>query len=52
VLTTTLFDLKVYGLDNIPLRGGALIVSNSMANIASAAGSGSDHRPITFLARH
>lgn len=28
VTTTLMFELKVYGIHNIPPRGGALIVSN------------------------
>ena len=33
VLTTQLFDLKVYGCENVPKRGGALILSNHQSNL-------------------
>ena len=33
VLTTQLFDLKVFGRHNVPRRGGVLIVSNHQSNL-------------------
>lgn len=51
ILTTVLFDLKVYGLENIPRRGGALIVCNHQSFLDPIAMNVRLRRPLSYLAK-
>jgi 1-acyl-sn-glycerol-3-phosphate acyltransferase len=51
ILTTLLFDLKVYGRDNVPARGGALIVSNHQGNLDAVLIAVRLDRPLNFIAK-
>lgn len=51
ILTTVLFDLKVYGGDNIPARGGVLIVSNHQGNLDPVLLAVRLHRPLSYIAK-
>jgi 1-acyl-sn-glycerol-3-phosphate acyltransferase len=51
VLTTTLFDLKVYGLENIPKHHGALIVSNHQSYLDPVVLGARLRRPLGYIAK-
>lgn len=51
VLTTDLFDLKVFGLRNIPAQGGALIVSNHQSNLDPILLGARVPRPLSYMAK-
>jgi 1-acyl-sn-glycerol-3-phosphate acyltransferase len=51
VLTTLLFDLKVYGLENIPEHGGALVVSNHQSNLDPVVLNARLRRPMSYVAK-
>lgn len=51
ILTTVLFDLKVRGLDNIPKRGGVLIVSNHQGNLDPVLLAVRLNRPVNYIAK-
>jgi 1-acyl-sn-glycerol-3-phosphate acyltransferase len=52
ILTTSVFDLKVYGLQNIPDRGGALIVSNHQSYLDPILLGARLRRPLSYIAKH
>jgi 1-acyl-sn-glycerol-3-phosphate acyltransferase len=49
--TTLMFDLKVYGRDNVPDEGGALMVSNHQSFLDPAALGAQLRRPMSYLAK-
>jgi 1-acyl-sn-glycerol-3-phosphate acyltransferase len=51
VLTTTLFDLKVYGRHNVPQTGGVLIVSNHQSNLDPVLLAVRLDRPLNYIAK-
>ena len=51
VLTTDLFDLKVFGLKYIPAHGGALIVSNHQSNLDPVLLGARLRRPMSYMAK-
>src|SRR6476646_1280256 len=51
VLTTLHFDLKVYGLHNLPRAGGVLIVSNHQSNLDPVLLAVRLDRPLNYIAK-
>jgi len=51
LLTTLLFDLKVYGLRHVPAHGGVLIVSNHQGNLDPVVLGVRMVRPLSYLAK-
>lgn len=51
IYTTTMFDLKVYGRDNVPDEGGALMVSNHQSFLDPALLGVQLRRPMSYLAK-
>ena len=51
LLTTLLFDLKVYGIARVPRRGGVLIVSNHQGNLDPVLLGARMPRPLSYLAK-
>jgi 1-acyl-sn-glycerol-3-phosphate acyltransferase len=51
LLTTLLFDLKVYGLRHVPARGGVLIVSNHQGNLDPVVLGVRMVRPLSYFAK-
>jgi 1-acyl-sn-glycerol-3-phosphate acyltransferase len=51
VLTTLMFDLKVYGRHNVPPRGGVLIVSNHQGNLDPVLLAVRLARPMNYIAK-
>ena len=51
VFTTVMFDLKVYGRDNVPDEGGALMISNHQSNLDPAILGVQLRRPMSYLAK-
>ena len=51
VLTTLLFDLKVFGRHNVPKRGGVLIVSNHQSNLDPVLMAVRLSRPLNYIAK-
>lgn len=51
VFTTVMFDLKVYGRDNVPDEGGALMVSNHQSFLDPAILGVQLKRPMSYLAK-
>lgn len=51
LLTTLLFDLKVDGLRNVPVRGGVLIVSNHQGNLDPVVLGVRMLRPLSYFAK-
>lgn len=51
IYTTTMFDLKVYGRDNVPDEGGALMVSNHQSFLDPAILGVQLKRPMSYLAK-
>lgn len=51
VLTTLLFDLKVYGRQHVPPRGGVLIVSNHQGNLDPVVIAVQLRRPLNYIAK-
>jgi 1-acyl-sn-glycerol-3-phosphate acyltransferase len=51
ILTTVLFDLKVYGRQNVPRRGGVLIVSNHQGYLDAVVLAVRLDRPLNYLAK-
>ena len=49
--TTLMFDLKVYGRDNVPDEGGALMVSNHQSFLDPALLGVQLRRPMSYLAK-
>lgn len=49
--TSTLFDLKVYGRDNVPDDGGALMISNHQSYLDPAVFGAQLRRPMSYLAK-
>ncbi len=50
-LTTVLFDLRVYGGEHVPARGGALIVSNHQSYLDPIVLAVRLDRPVNYLAK-
>jgi 1-acyl-sn-glycerol-3-phosphate acyltransferase len=51
ILTKLLFDLKVYGLENVPQTGGVLLASNHQSNLDPVLIAVRLKRPVSFLAK-
>lgn len=51
IITSVLFDLKVYGLKNVPENGGALIIANHASYLDPALIGVQIPRPLSFLAK-
>jgi 1-acyl-sn-glycerol-3-phosphate acyltransferase len=51
VTTTLMFDLKVYGINNVPARGGALIVSNHQSFLDPVLLGVRLDRPLNYIAK-
>lgn len=51
IMTTCLFDLKVYGVEHVPAEGGALIVSNHQSYLDPVLLGVRLRRPISYLAK-
>src|SRR5438034_10276102 len=51
VLTTVLFDLRVYGRRNVPLTGGVLIVSNHQSYLDPVLLAVRLKRPLNYIAK-
>ncbi len=51
IMTTLLFDLKVFGLKNVPDRGGVLLVSNHQSYLDPVLVGVRLRRPLSYLAR-
>ena len=51
VLTTLLFDLKVYGRENVPAQGGAIIVSNHQGNLDPVVLAVRLNRSVNYIAK-
>lgn len=51
ILTSRLFDLKVYGLEHVPRRGGALLVANHQSYLDPIVVAVRLNRPVSFLAK-
>ena len=51
ILTTLLFDLKVYGSRNVPPRGGVLLVSNHQSYLDPVLLGVRVRRPLSYLAK-
>lgn len=51
VLTTLLFDLKAYGLRNVPRSGGLLVVSNHQGNLDPVLIAVRLSRPLNYIAK-
>ena len=49
--TTLVLDLKVYGRDNVPREGGALMISNHQSFLDPAVLGAQLHRPMSYLAK-
>jgi len=49
--TTLLFDLKVYGKENVPKTGGALLVANHQSYLDPIAIAVQLKRPVSYLAK-
>ena len=49
--TTLLFDLKVYGRENVPRTGGVLLVTNHQSNLDPVLLGVQLYRPISYLAK-
>ncbi|HUB27015.1 MAG TPA: lysophospholipid acyltransferase family protein [Tepidisphaeraceae bacterium] len=51
VLTSLLFELKVYGIENVPQTGGALLVANHQSYLDPVLVAVRLRRPVSFLAK-
>ena len=51
VFTTVMFDLKVYGRENVPDEGGALMISNHQSFLDPALLGVQLRRPMSYLAK-
>lgn len=51
ITTTLMFDLKVYGIRNVPADGGALIVSNHQSNLDPVLLGVRLNRPLNYIAK-
>jgi 1-acyl-sn-glycerol-3-phosphate acyltransferase len=51
VLTTLMFDLKAYGVENVPTRGGVLLVSNHQSYLDPILLGVPIKRPMSYLAK-
>jgi 1-acyl-sn-glycerol-3-phosphate acyltransferase len=51
IVTTVLFDLKVYGLHNVPKTGGVLLVSNHQSYLDPVLVGVRLERPLSYLAK-
>jgi 1-acyl-sn-glycerol-3-phosphate acyltransferase len=51
VITTLMFDLKVYGRHHVPARGGVLIVSNHQGNLDPVLLAVRLARPLNYIAK-
>ena len=51
VVTSTMFDLKVYGIEHVPPTGGVLLLSNHQSYLDPVLVAVRLRRPVTFLAK-
>ncbi|HLL87714.1 MAG TPA: lysophospholipid acyltransferase family protein [Tepidisphaeraceae bacterium] len=51
IFTTLVFDLKVWGLEHVPERGGVLLVANHQSFLDPPLVSGRLNRPVSFMAK-
>ncbi len=51
IAASVLFDLKVYGVDNVPVTGGALLLSNHLSFLDPAVIGVQLRRPASYLAK-
>jgi 1-acyl-sn-glycerol-3-phosphate acyltransferase len=51
ILTTVLFDLKVYGRENVPRHGGALLLSNHQSYLDPILLGVQLDRPVSYMAK-
>lgn len=51
IMTTLLFDLKVYGAHRVPAEGGVLIVSNHQSYLDPVLLGVRLHRPLSYMAK-
>jgi 1-acyl-sn-glycerol-3-phosphate acyltransferase len=51
ILTTLMFDLKAYGVENVPPRGGVLLVSNHQSYLDPVLLGVPIKRPMSYLAK-
>lgn len=51
IATTLLFDLKVYGMDRLPLEGGVLVVSNHQSYLDPVLLAVRSRRPLSYMAK-
>jgi 1-acyl-sn-glycerol-3-phosphate acyltransferase len=51
LVTTVMFDLKVYGADHVPKAGGVLLLANHQSFIDPACIGSKMKRPLSFLAK-
>jgi 1-acyl-sn-glycerol-3-phosphate acyltransferase len=51
IISTTMFDLKVYGIRHVPRSGGVLIVSNHQSYLDPVVLGSQLPRPLSFLAK-
>lgn len=51
ILTTLLFDLKVYGMHHVPSRGGVLVVSNHQSYLDPVLVAVQLRRPMSYLGK-
>lgn len=52
IATTVALDLKVYGRNNVPRTGGALLVANHQSYLDPPLLAAQLYRPVSFMARH
>jgi 1-acyl-sn-glycerol-3-phosphate acyltransferase len=51
IFSTLVFDLKVWGLEHVPERGGVLLVANHQSFLDPPLVSGRLNRPVSFMAK-
>jgi 1-acyl-sn-glycerol-3-phosphate acyltransferase len=51
ILTKLMFNLKVYGLENVPQTGGVLLASNHQSNLDPVLIAVRLRRPVSFMAK-
>lgn len=51
IVTTLMFDLKVYGRHHVPAKGGALLVANHQSYLDPVLVAVRLYRPVSFLAK-
>lgn len=51
IVSARMFDLKVYGMDNVPREGGVLLLSNHQSYLDPVLLAVKLHRPMSYLAK-